>query len=345
MSKKPLLIEIDDAREAPSPADAPPVPELSFAPQGAAMQSAIQIGARRPSRLARWFWSLLGALLLAVLSVAAWDFAASMITRQPILGYAVTGLIGAVLLVLAVIVIRELAAFGRLKRLDRVRHSVDEARADGSLGSARGAMDALWGLYRGRGELRWARERYAERAAEQVDGSALLDLAERELMVPLDALAVAEVEAAARQVATVTALVPLALADVVAALTANVRMIRRIAEIYGGRAGGLGNWRLVKAVMTHLVATGAVAVGDDMIGSLAGGGMLAKLSRRFGEGVINGALTARVGVAAMDVCRPMPFVAAPRPSISALVGRSLKGLFGGRSTDKGSSKGAGSTGA
>jgi len=115
---------------------------------------------------------------------------------------------------------------------------------------------------------------------------------------------------------------------VVAALTSNLRMIRRIAEIYGGRSGTLGSWRLARAVMTHLVATGAVAVGDDLIGSVAGGGVLSKISRRFGEGVVNGALTARVGVAAMEVCRPLPFTRGKRPSVTGLVKRALTGLFG-----------------
>ena len=128
--------------------------------------------------------------------------------------------------------------------------------------------------------------------------------------------------------AAVTAIVPLALADVAAALFTNIRMVRRIAEIYGGRSGALGSWRLLKAVMTHLVATGAVAVGDDLIHSVAGGGLLSKLSRRFGEGVINGALTARVGIAAMEVCRPLPFAALPRPKVSNLISRGLQGLFG-----------------
>jgi putative membrane protein len=126
----------------------------------------------------------------------------------------------------------------------------------------------------------------------------------------------------------VTALVPLALADVATALTSNLRMIRRIAEIYGGRSGVLGNWRLTRAVMTHLVATGAVAIGDDFLSSIAGGGVLGKVSRRFGEGVVNGALTARVGVAAMEVCRPLPFNALKRPSVTGLVSRALTGLFG-----------------
>ena len=122
-------------------------------------------------------------------------------------------------------------------------------------------------------------------------------------------------------------IVPLAFADVAVALFANLRMLRRIAEIYGGRAGTFGSWRLMRRVMAHLVATGAVAVGDDLIHSVAGGGLLTKLSRRFGEGVINGALTARVGVAAMEVCRPMPFHTLPRPRVTALVSRGLAGLF------------------
>lgn len=168
----------------------------------------------------------------------------------------------------------------------------------------------------------------AERQEDMFDAAGLLGLVETEVLAPLDKAATREIEAAARQVATVTALVPLALADVFTALTANLRMIRRVAEIYGGRSGTLGSWRLTRAVMTHLVATGAVAVGDDMLGSIAGGGVLGKLSRRFGEGLVNGALTARVGVAAMEVCRPIPFVQSKRPSVTALVRRALTGLFG-----------------
>ena len=67
-------------------------------------------------------------------------------------------------------------------------------------------------------------------------------------------------------------------------------------------------------------------MGDDLIHSVAGGGLLSRLSRRFGEGVVNGALTARVGVAAMEVCRPLPFAALPAPKARNLVARSLGDL-------------------
>ncbi|NNF90259.1 MAG: DUF697 domain-containing protein, partial [Boseongicola sp.] len=170
-------------------------------------------------------------------------------------------------------------------------------------------------------------DRLSERKDEAFDADTLVVLTEDTLLIPLDAEARREVEAAARQVAMVTALVPLAFADVIAAFTANLRMIRRIAEIYSGRSGTLGSWRLVRAVMTHLIATGAVAVGDDLLSSLGGGTILSKLSRRFGEGLVNGALTARVGVAAMEVCRPLPFSTGKRPRVTALIRRALTGLF------------------
>ncbi len=327
MTNGPVLIDLDETPER-GPSEAPPVPDEA-APEGRAMQSVAALATARPSRLARWFWGLTGLILATVVSVAAWDFVNDLLARSPLLGWAVTGLLAAFVIVLIVIALRELAAFARLRRMDLIHRAATEALAREDLAGARDVLARLDALYAGRDALRWGRARLAERAPDQFDASTLLGLAEAELMTPLDVRALREVEAAARQVATITALVPLALADVAAALTANIRMIRRIAEIYGGRSGTLGSWRLIRAVLTHLVATGAVAVGDDMLGSLAGGGLLSKLSRRFGEGVVNGALTARVGVAAIEVCRPLPFNSTRRPSVSALVGRALRGLFDG----------------
>jgi putative membrane protein len=327
MTNRPILIDLED-QEAARPDAAPAVIDAPDAPQGAAMQQVAAIAARRPSRLARWFWSLLLALVGFVVSLAAWDYITGLLARSPILGGVVTGLIALLLLVLLIIGLRELAAFARLRRLDAIQHKASAALTSGKLGMARDVITSLVGLYKHREDTSWGRAELQSRQSEVLDADGLLALAETTVLAPLDARAQREVEAAARQVATVTAIVPLALADLFTALTANLRMIRRIAEIYGGRSGTLGSWRLTRSVLTHLVATGAVAVGDDLIGSVAGGGVLSKVSRRFGEGVVNGALTARVGVAAIEVCRPLPFHASKRPSVSGLVGRALSGLFG-----------------
>jgi len=326
--KGPVLIELDGPADD-TPATAPPVPEPDLPPPtGQAMQTVATLTARRGGRLGRWFWSLAVAIIGFVASVAAYDFVTGLIARNPVLGATAMALVSAFVFVMLILALREWVAFVRLRRVDGIHRRAEEALAHKSLPEAREVSRSLKRLYAGRDELKWGLERLSEREGEQFEAEDLLGLAEAEVLAPLDAAARLEVEAAARQVATVTAIVPLALADVVTALTSNIRMIRRVAEIYGGRAGTLGSWRLTRAVMTHLVATGAVAVGDDLIGSLAGGGVLSKLSRRFGEGVVNGALTARVGVAAMEVCRPLPFNRKPRPSVTGLVKRALTGLFG-----------------
>ena len=65
--------------------------------------------------------------------------------------------------------------------------------------------------------------------------------------------------------------------DMLAAFGANLRMIRHIGEIYGGRSGPIGSWRLLRSVSAHLMATGALAVGDDWLGSVFGGSLLSRL--------------------------------------------------------------------
>ena len=330
----PVVIEYDSddngarADTAHGPAEAPPVPDGDGAAlNGQAMQVAARLGARRMSRAARLLLGAALALLIFVVSLATWDYVTGLLARNAVLGWAALGLVVLVLLGLVALGLREAAAYARLRRLDDLRRQSDAALSEADLGGAARMCGRLDALYSARPELERGRERLAARRGDIFDAAALIGLAEVELMTPLDAEARREVEVAARQVATITAFVPLALADVVAALVANLRMIRRIAEIYGGRAGVLGGWRLTRAVLTHLVATGAVAVGDDMIGSMAGGGMLSKVSRRFGEGVVNGALTARVGVAAMEVCRPMAFRELPAPRVTNLLRRALTGLF------------------
>ncbi len=321
----PVLIEIDDT--GPSPADAPPIDEDTGVPTGQAMQTMAAIAARRPSALMRWFWRLLGSVVLFLASVSLWDWISGLVIRNPILGWAAIALLGAFVLVCLAIILREWAALTRLKKIDALHIEADRVITENDLAGGKKLVSRLSAFYAGREDMRWGRQRLAEAESDTFDADTLLGVAEDTLLKPLDDQARREVETAARQVATVTALVPLAFADVLVALTANVRMIRRIAEIYGGRSGALGAWRLTRAVITHLVATGAVAVGDDLISSVGGGHLLAKISRRFGEGLVNGALTARVGVAAMEVCRPLPFRAAKRPRVTELVRRALTGLF------------------
>src|SRR5690625_1461666 len=317
----PLILELDATPlpDAPSPEHAP---QPDDAPPAAGRVLAIA-AARRSWSLGSVALGLFTALVTLIIGTLMTEFIIGLFAENRVLGSVGLILLAMLALALLAIFLRELAALGRLGRVEGIRAHAVDAHETGSPAAVASALDGLETLYRRRAECAEARRRVAEAEGVMRDMMARLGYAAQQLLTPLDIAAETAIMRASRDVATATALIPLAAIDVAIALTWNLKMIRQIAQIYGGRAGWVGSWRLLKTVAAHLIATGAVALADDMLGPILGGGMLQKLSRRFGEGALNGALTARVGVAAMEVCRPLPFKARARPSASALVVRAL----------------------
>ncbi|MBK0401102.1 DUF697 domain-containing protein [Limibaculum sp. M0105] len=320
--RDPLIIDLSETPlpPAPTPAEAPPPPD--GAP--AAAERALR-GVGRPglSAMGRLFW--ISALGLVGIWVATGieGFLRELFTRSDWLGWGATALAAVLAVTLAGFIIRELAALARVQRVGEIRRRATLAASGAE--KADDVLDALARLYRGRPAMDEPLARVDAARPDTPDAAALLAVAERTLLAPLDQRAERAVARAARKVAAITAVVPMPAADVLAVLVVNLAMIREVAEIYGGRAGALGSWRLLRTVAAHLVATGAVAATDDLLGPMVGGGVLGKLSRRFGEAAVNAALTARVGVAAVEVCRPLPFAARPAPRAAGLVLDALRG--------------------
>ena len=329
--RAPVILDLDQTPlpEAPAPAEAPPVPDVG--PPAAERVLAAARG-RRLSGLARLFWVSLGGLVVLWAGLSLHDFVAGLIAARPWAGWLALGLALALGFTLLALALGELAALARLRRVDRLRAqaraALEDASSEGLSGGLHATLHGLDRLYANRPELDIARARVAAARADTPDAAAMLAIAEREILAPLDRRAEQRTAAAAREVAAATALIPVALIDMAAVLLINLRMIRAIAVLYDGRAGWVGSWRLMRAVAAHLIATGAVAATDDLLGPLVGGGVLGKLSRRFGEAAVNAALTARVGVAAIEVCRPLPFTARPAPKARNIVLAALKGWRG-----------------
>lgn len=277
-------------------------------------------------RSAFWtlFWGALVSLIMLSLGAAAYDLVAGLIAQNVWLGRVALALVAIVLAGLLIFVLREFAGLSRIGRIDHLRDKADLAWDTSDRAKAAEVRTELAALYRNRPELDRARALIDERRGDAPDADASLTLLEREAMRPLDPVALDAVKRAARSVAAVTAILPVGLLDAAAVLYLNVRMVRQVAAAYGGRAGWLGSWRLLKQVAFHLAATGAISLGDDLVGAVLGGGALAKVSRRAGEGLINGALTARIGVAAIEVSRPLPFRAEKKPSVRSVAAAALK---------------------
>jgi putative membrane protein len=292
-------------------------------PVEADAHQAVEAIVHPPHRGIRWGSLALatgGAIASLAIGVAFDSLVRDLFARAEWLGWAAVALIALFVLALLAIVGREIAGLFRLKRLARLRLACDEAAVKNNRDSATAAIKAVLALYRGRADTAMGRRRVASHLSEIMDGRDLLVLAERDLIAPLDARAKALASAAARRVSVVTAISPRAFFDVAFVLFESVRLIRRIAAIYGGRPGSLGLFRLLKAVLSHLAVTGSIAVGDTLLQQFVGHGIAGRLSAKLGEGVVNGLMTARIGLSAMDVCRPLPFLAAERPRLKDLAG-------------------------
>jgi putative membrane protein len=252
-------------------------------------------------------------------TVWLYDWALALIARQDMIGWIAVGLLSLAVLALVMIVLREIAGLMRLRRLDHLRHEADSATRQNDKALALDVAQRLKRLYAGRNDMEWGLARFAEHEQEINDAAELLRLAERTLVAPLDPQARAIVATAAKRVSVVTAVSPAALVDMLFVGGQNLRMLRRLATLYGARPGTLSLLKLARMVLTHIVLTGGIALGDDVIHQLVGHGLTAKLSARLGEGLFNGALTTRIGLATIDVCRPLPYIDVPRPRFRELV--------------------------
>ena len=322
---KPAVFDPDD----PHVVVAEPSDDLSLMDLRTDDDAALPALPIAPSRRTAWswrsvFWWATGGLVSLGLGLAVTSLIEDLFARFVPLGW--LGLTLAVLAVIALlaILIREVRGLSRLKAIEGLRQRATDVIASDDLTDGRAVVRDLLALERHAAPLARARTRLESHLGDIIDGAGLVQLAERELMTPLDHEARRLVSAAAKRVSIVTAVSPRAAVDMFFVLITALGLARRLALLYGGRPGTLGLIRLARQVVSHLAITGGMAASDSLIQQMIGHGVAAKLSARLGEGVLNGLLTARLGLAAIEVTRPLPFTALPRPTLTDLAGGLLR---------------------
>ncbi|MGN6486412.1 MAG: YcjF family protein [Devosia sp.] len=305
----------------------------AFAPEAAAVPEVIEVlsddatvvdaEVAAPPRLVGWLgrivWIAGGMLVSLALGLATERLISDLFATQPWLGWVAVAVVVVLVLALAAVVVREAASLMRLRALDRVRVEALRTIETDDARHGRAIATELLGIYARRPDLARAREELETNGRHVFDGAEHVRLSERLLMAPLDAQARALTAASARRVALVTTVSPRALVDIAFVVFESVRLGGDIARLYGARPGVRGTWRLIGAILAHLAVTGGLVLTDGVVEQLLGQGLAAKLSARLGEGVVNGLMTVRVGIAAMRVVRPLPFVAVKQPMVKDFI--------------------------
>jgi putative membrane protein len=324
--RRPATFKLDDPSVIvidPEDASRPPAGTVHVTPESD--PALLPVPLEAPLILARrrfsWgalFWAAVAGLVLLGLGLGVARLVEDLYARSEGLGAlgAAFALTAAVALV--AVVAREAFGLARLAALESLHLRAAAVLASDDRSESRSIVQELVKLVHRNPHLARARATLQGHADDIIDGADMIRLAERELMAPLDQEARRLVSTAAQRVSVVTAVSPRAAIDVLFVLAAALRLVRQLARLYGGRPGTLGLIRLMRHVVAHLAITGGIAASDGLVQQVLGHGLAAKVSQRLGEGVLNGLLTARLGLAAIDVTRPLPFTALPRPALSDL---------------------------
>ena len=302
----PLPVIFPDARGTALPSDPPP--ELP------------RVESAKPR--ARWGWRLLlaagAALILVALAFDAWDVVRRAWEANAMFGAVVAALVVAAATGLTKLVIDELRGLLRLRRIDDLRERASRMLASDIHGGGRDFSAQVEAMYAGRADL--APQLAALRAArsDPHDDNETVRLVDRLLVQPIDRTAYQEVLRASRDAAVATAVSPSAMIDVLLMLWRSLRLMRVIGQLYGARPGALATVRLLRRAAANALVAGGVESGDSMVAEALGGTFVAAISARLSQGLLNGVLTGRLGLAAMEGCRPIPFSPANRPSLAEI---------------------------
>ncbi|WP_375055287.1 YcjF family protein [Zobellella sp. DQSA1] len=258
----------------------------------------------RPRRR-HWLWWSGGLLLLLLLlvhsAVNLWQ------TWQDSLLLGAAWSLALALLALAALgsLWRELRLLRTLERVSSQRERAEQLLAGQGCGQARIFCEQLArqsDLVQSDAYQTWLQS-----LSEQEQDTEVLSLYSRQVLSVQDRQARAWVLKWSGEAAVMVAASPLAAVDMLLVLWRNVRMIEDISACYGIRLGMASRWRLLRRILHHMLYVGVSEAAIDMGMDLLGLELAGRLSARAGQGVGAGLLTARLGVQAMDLCRPVPW--------------------------------------
>lgn len=277
---------------------------------------------RRASKSFRWGFVLVSALA-SLLSLWAGLTITTLIedffARSATLGWLALGVAGLAGLAALVIVFREIWALARLRRIENIQETSARAINLDEVTAATETISAIESIYGNRSDTAWGLKSFHDHKNDIMDPKDRIRFLDRLVIRPLDEESHRIIARRARRVTLLTTVTPAAALDIVFVAAQNLRMLRELAELYGGRPSTLSTFKLARMVVAHLAVTGGLALSDNLIQHLVGKGLFGRLSARFGEGAVNGILTSRIGLAARDVCRPVPEAESTKETLGSLL--------------------------
>jgi len=198
-----------------------------------------------------------------------------------------------------------------LKQRESRRQQASLLFSNDGVGTAEGFCQQLLLQLPEQYQQRWQQLTPCERTNKEI-----IQLFERQIVSMADIKALQYISKHTSAAGVMIAVSPLAMMDMLVILWRSLSMFQQIADCYGMQLGYWARIKLLKDTFKLMVFAGASEVLIDT-GSVAFGASLgAKLSAQLAQGIGAGVLISRLGLRAMQECRPVPWLSLDKPKVS-----------------------------
>ncbi|MDO7086089.1 TIGR01620 family protein [Pseudocolwellia sp. AS88] len=274
----------------------------------------------------RWLWRIAIVLFLGLVSYELIDFFIQGFEQSPIVSSIYGVLLFIITLIFGSTVYRELSSLRQLSRQDKVRSQVQNILEGESKYDARELCEKITEDLPCdiSNETNWS-----DIVQPEYTDIEVINLYSQEILTSVDQKALDEVAKFSTESVVLIAISPVAIIDMMLIFWRNLRMIDKVAGLYGLKLGYWSRIRLIKHVFINMAYAGASEIISDFGADLLGADLLGKLSGRMAQGLGAGMLTARLGIKTISLCRPVPFQNQP-PKLNTIrkkIVMQIKGLL------------------
>ena len=163
-------------------------------------------------------------------------------------------------------------------------------------------------------QLEQSQKQWLSQINEYHNSEQVMTLFSETVLSPLDKQAQKLIAKHARDNAVIVALSPVAIADVLMVAWRNFALINKITRIYGMELGYFSRLHLFKMVIKNMVFAGTT----ELVAGMLSHNVLRRLFGQAIQGLGVGILTARLGIKAMEFCRPITFKNEEKPNLKVM---------------------------
>ncbi|WP_340677275.1 TIGR01620 family protein [Paraglaciecola sp.] len=270
-------------------------------------------------------WWVLAALMIIGLSVAEVILAISqVISTDDWLGAGWLIVLFIIIAAALTIVVKEVRSLKRLKSQTETRQYSADLFNTPAIGVGQEHCTAI-GKQLPK-QYQYLVEEWQNNLESHYTNKEVLSLFELKVLSPIDKMALSNIGKHSSASGVMIAVSPFALLDMLIVLWRNLVMINQLSRFYGVSLGYWGRIELIKKIFRSMLYAGAAEILSDAGNYALGVGLTGKISSRVAQGLGAGVLTSRIGLQALNECRPMPWLATKKPGLSTMTNKLLEDL-------------------